>query len=57
MVERKFKKFGGEVITDLGQYVREHIAKFPGETIYVGCDSDVRRNGRKIIATETHRPG
>lgn len=49
MEERKFKKFGGEVIADLGQYVREHVEKFPGETIYVGCDSDVRRNGRKIM--------
>ncbi len=49
MEERKFKKFGGEVITDLGKYVREHLEKFPGETIYVGCDSDVRRNGRKVM--------
>jgi len=49
MVERKFKKFGGEVLADLGQYVRGHIEKFPGETIYIGCDSDVRRNGRKIM--------
>jgi len=49
MEERKFKKFGGEIITDLGEYVREHIKEFPGETIYVGCDSDVRRNGRKVM--------
>jgi len=49
MKDREFKKFGGEVITDLGKYVREHMDKFPGETIYVGCDSDVRRNGRKIM--------
>ena len=49
MENREFKKFGGEVITDLGEYVRKHMEKFPGETIYVGCDSDVRRNGRKIM--------
>jgi predicted RNase H-related nuclease YkuK (DUF458 family) len=49
MEERKFKKFGGEIITDLGEYVRNHIEKFPGETVYIGCDSDVRRNGRKIM--------
>jgi len=49
MEERKFKKFGGEIIPDLGKYVREHLGKFPGETIYIGCDSDVRRRGRKIM--------
>jgi len=49
MMERKFKKFGGEVITDLGKYAREHLEVFPGETIYIGCDSDVRRNGRKVM--------
>jgi len=49
MEERVFKKFGGEIIADLGEYVRGHIEKFPGETVYIGCDSDVRRNGRKIM--------
>lgn len=48
-MEKRFKKFGGLLIEDLGQYVLEHLEKFPGETIYVGCDSDVRRNGRKIM--------
>lgn len=48
-MERRFKKFGGEVVKDLGQYAREHLEKFPGETIYIGCDSDVRRNGRKVM--------
>lgn len=48
-MERKFKKFGGEIITDLGQYVRDHLEEYPGDKVYVGCDSDVRRNGRKIM--------
>lgn len=48
-MERKFKKFGGEIVKDLGQYAREHLEKNPGETIYVGCDSDVRKNGRKVM--------
>ena len=48
-MNRKFKKFGGEVIEDLGEYAREHLKNNPGETIYVGCDSDVRRNGRKVM--------
>jgi predicted RNase H-related nuclease YkuK (DUF458 family) len=52
MEEKRFKKFGGEIITDLGDYVRGHIEKFPGETVYIGCDSDVRRNGRKIMYAE-----
>lgn len=49
MEDREFKKFGGEIITDLGQYVRDHLGRFTGETVYIGCDSDVRRNGRKIM--------
>ena len=49
MEDRNFKKFGGEIITDLGKYVRDHLKEFPGETVYVGCDSDVRRRGRKIM--------
>jgi hypothetical protein len=48
-MEKKFKKFGGEIVTDLGKYAREHLEKNPGETIYIGCDSDVRRNGRKVM--------
>lgn len=48
-MERKFKKFGGEIITNLGKYAREHLEEFPNETIYIGCDSDVRRNGRKVM--------
>ncbi|MEK6828586.1 MAG: hypothetical protein AABY15_00475 [Nanoarchaeota archaeon] len=51
-MEKTFKKFGGDLITDLGEYVRKHLEKFPGETIYVGCDSDVRRNGRKVMYAE-----
>lgn len=48
-MERRFRKFGGEMVNDLGLYVKNHIEKYPGETIYVGCDSDVRKNGRKIM--------
>jgi len=48
-MERVFKKFGGDVINDLGKYVREYLEINPDETIYIGCDSDVRRNGRKVM--------
>ena len=39
-MEKQFKKFGGEMIADLGEYVREYVSKYPGVSIYVGCDSD-----------------
>lgn len=45
----KFKKFGGEIIDDLGRYVRDYLEKYPNETIYVGCDSDTRRSGRSVM--------
>lgn len=40
MEMNKFKKLGGEMIPDLGEYVKAYIAKHPGMSIYVGCDSD-----------------
>jgi predicted RNase H-related nuclease YkuK (DUF458 family) len=40
----QFKKFGGDFISDLGQYIRDYLEKFPDTSIYVGCDSDNRRN-------------
>lgn len=40
MENKQFKRFGGELISDLGEYVREYMKKYPGTGIYVGCDSD-----------------
>lgn len=37
--EKSFRKFGGEAIEDLGQYVRDYLKKFPGTAIYIGGDS------------------
>jgi predicted RNase H-related nuclease YkuK (DUF458 family) len=45
----KFKKFGGEVIEDLGQYIRSYLKKYPGTSLYVGGDSVER--GRQILYT------
>jgi uncharacterized protein len=41
---KDFKKFGGEVIFDLGQYVREYVLKHKEVKIYVGCDSEQYNN-------------
>lgn len=35
----KFKLFGGEIIPDLGEYLRNYISKEKNCTIYVGTDS------------------
>lgn len=35
-----FKKYGGEKLADLGNYVKEYLENFPNETIFIGCDSD-----------------
>lgn len=40
MENRVFKKLGGEIIEDLGSYVKEYILENPGVEVYVGCDSD-----------------
>lgn len=34
-----FKKLGGSVIEDLGQYLREYLAEYPDTSVYVGTDS------------------
>jgi len=34
-----FKKLGGSVIEDLGQYLRDYLAEYPDTSVYVGTDS------------------
>lgn len=36
---KDFKKLGGSVIEDLGQYLRDYMAQYPDTSIYVGTDS------------------
>jgi predicted RNase H-related nuclease YkuK (DUF458 family) len=44
MYRDKFKKFGGEMIPDIIEYLKEIIEREPTSTISVGCDSiQVRR--------------
>ena len=44
MYKNKFKKFGGEYIPDVIEYLKDVLEKEPGSIISVGCDSiQVRR--------------
>jgi hypothetical protein len=33
-----FKRFGGDYIPDITQYLKDYIDKDPGVTISIGCD-------------------
>ena len=46
-VRNKFKKFGGERIPDVIEYIKDYIKENPQVTISLGCDSVQRR--RKTI--------
>lgn len=35
----KFKKFGGDFIPDIVEYIKEFVQEDPGVTVTVGCDS------------------
>jgi predicted RNase H-related nuclease YkuK (DUF458 family) len=50
-MKNKFKRFGGEVIEDLGQYIRDYLKKFPGTSLYIGADSVEK--GRQILYSTT----
>ena len=49
MFKNKFKRFGGEYIPDITEYLREYIAKDPTVTISVGCDS-IQKRRRTVYA-------
>jgi len=49
MYKNKFKRFGGDWITDITEYLKEQIEKNPGITISVGCDS-IQKRRRTIYA-------
>jgi predicted RNase H-related nuclease YkuK (DUF458 family) len=46
----KFKKFGGEQIPDVGQYIRDYLKVYPRTSVYVGTDS-VAKRGKVSYAT------
>lgn len=49
MYKNRFKKFGGDWIPDIIEYLKDQIEKDPGITISVGCDS-VQKRRRTIYA-------
>ena len=46
-IRKRFKKFGGQFIPDIIEYLKDCIEKDPYITISLGCDSIQRR--RKTI--------
>ena len=49
MFKSKFKRFEGEYIPDIIEYLRDYIEKEPGVTISVGCDS-IQKRRRTLYA-------
>lgn len=51
MFKSKFKRFGGEYIPDIVEYLKDYIERDPTVTITVGCDSIQKR--RKTVYAVT----
>lgn len=49
MFKNKFKKFGGEYIPDIVEYIKDYIKRDPNATIAVGCDS-IQKRKRTVYA-------
>jgi predicted RNase H-related nuclease YkuK (DUF458 family) len=49
MFKNKFKRFGGDHIPDIVEYLRDYIEKDPTATITVGCDS-IQKRRRTVYA-------
>ena len=49
MFKNRFKKFGGDYIPDIIEYLREYLEKDPTVTITVGCDS-IQKRRRTVYA-------
>jgi predicted RNase H-related nuclease YkuK (DUF458 family) len=49
MFRNKFKRFGGEYIPDIVEYIKDYIKNDPSATITVGCDS-IQKRKRTIYA-------
>jgi predicted RNase H-related nuclease YkuK (DUF458 family) len=49
MFKNKFKKFGGEYILDIIEYLKDYIEQEPNVTISIGCDS-VQRSRKTVYA-------
>lgn len=51
MFKNRFKKFGGDYIPDIIEYIKEFVENDPTATITVGCDSIQKR--RKTVYANT----
>jgi predicted RNase H-related nuclease YkuK (DUF458 family) len=49
MFKNRFKKFGGDYIPDIIEYLKDYIQKDPGVTISIGCDS-IQKRRRTVYA-------
>ena len=49
MFRNRFKRFGGEYIADIVEYLKEYVKNDPSTTISVGCDS-IQKRKRTIYA-------
>lgn len=49
MFRNKFKRFGGEYIPDIIEYLKDYIEQDPTVTISIGCDS-IQRRRRTVYA-------
>jgi len=49
MFKSKFKRFGGEYIPDIIQYIKDYLETDPTATITVGCDS-IQKRRRTVYA-------
>ena len=49
MFKNRFKKFGGDYIPDIIEYLKDYIEKDPTVTISVGCDS-IQKRRRTVYA-------
>jgi hypothetical protein len=48
-IRKKFKRFGGEFIPDIIEYLNEFLKNQPGVTISVGCDS-IQKKRKTLFA-------
>lgn len=52
-----FKKFGGEKIEDVCQYICDYVTKYPGVVVAVGCDSQqLRKSVCYAVAISMYDP-
>jgi len=51
MYKNRFKKFGGDYIPDIVEYIKDYLKKDPTATITVGCDSIQKRRKTTYAVT------